>query len=58
MQEFLKDFQTNLTLISFYLDFQFLFVALGIKFASCASNSIYKYPKREVYHIQENEHHL
>lgn len=27
MQEFLKDFQTNLTLISFYLDFQFLFVA-------------------------------
>lgn len=37
------------------LDFQFLFVALGIELASCVSNGVL-YPKREVYHIEENEH--
>lgn len=57
MQEILKEFQTNLTLISFYLDFQFLFVALKVKFASCASNSVL-YPKREIYHMQGNKHPL
>lgn len=37
------------------LNFQFLFVALGIELARCVSNSVL-YPKREVYHIEEKEH--